>query len=188
MGMTKIIQKINMPDIETDNLLLSSQFIWNSVFLSDYTMKSDILKYMLDSFNNDMSELNNKLNSILISQSDRNHIWMIKRKNDNQILGSFYLYNRDFEYNFAFIYCDILKQDNNSLKFIKEEAEYMCEAISGFIYYLTEEVKIEKLFLPVYVENSTTVHCIEQLGFKKCTDRNPHTQECPHDLYMYNKQ
>jgi RimJ/RimL family protein N-acetyltransferase len=185
MGMTKIIQKINMPDIETDNLLLSSQFIWNSVFLSDYTMKSDILKYMLDSFNNDMSELSNKLNSILISQSDRNHIWMIKSKNDDQIIGSFYLYNRDFEYNFTFIYCDILKQYNNSFKNIKEE-EYMYEAISGFIYYLTREIKIERLFLPVYANDSATIHSIEQLGFIKCTDRNPHMQECPHDLYMYN--
>ncbi|MDF2685049.1 MAG: hypothetical protein K0S55_230 [Clostridia bacterium] len=186
MSMTKIIQKDYMPDIETDNLLLTAPFFWNSVFLSEYSKKSDICKYILNSVNNDMNEFNNKINSILISQSDTNHIWMIKRKNDNQIIGSFYLYNRDLEYNFAFIYCDILRPENVSFKNIKEETEYICETMSGAIYFLTQELKIDKLFFSLYIDNSTTAYYIEQLGFKKCADRNPHTQKCPHDIYMYN--
>lgn len=151
-----VIQKAYLSDIETENLLLNLPSTDSSCFLSDY----------LESINNTALE--------------NNYIWRIKKKSNTRIIGNIYFFNRNIDLNFAFIYCDIFNENIT----VKETVKFTHEAILGVIQFLTEEMKIERLFYPLYNREKDDYN-IERLGFEKCTDRNKYTQKYPHDIFMY---
>lgn len=171
--------------LSTENFLLVSPSLSDIKFLHEYCKISPVCKYMADSVIIDDENLIEFVNYFMRSEPGSNHIWLINKKSDKSLIGTFFFYNRDIDYDYTFVCCDIFKKEQMTFKQEKEAAEALCEVLSAAISHFCKEMNITNYFLPLYHESTTTVFFLEQLGFRKCSERNHHMQKYPHDLYMF---
>jgi hypothetical protein len=154
-------------------------------FLYDYIEKNNVYKYLCDSIYFDEQDKEGFINFFTNNELEDNHLWLIKRKYYLQLMGTFFCYNINKDFNYAYIYCDLFNKENMNFINNKELIDYMYEIFKKAIQLFINEMKVEKLFLPLYKENIAEIYCIEQLGFRKCVDRNIYMQKYPHDIFMF---